>query len=264
MTVCYLCGQSVDASVSTGDHVIPRTLLGKQAPKAKGLDYGGRLRTHAECNNRFGDETYVRKALQLWGALHDSNATFSRPAPGNPKARVLVLNEEKLPGFRPRDLRFFGIHDARNDSMSGFDDPGYYADKPQADLRRTMRCTALSVLAKSAAALLVKRYLADVPSNWDIVCIPRMGDVTRVDLSSFFGETRPFASDIRVWAKAFEAGSRLLLYATGTVMVWFFFLMDGDRNLVDEIRRRSPSDQCFQFQGRTLMDLVGYDWRPAG
>ena len=264
MTVCYLCGQSVDASVSTGDHVIPRTLLGKQAPKAKGFDYGGRLRTHAECNNRFGDETYVRKALQLWGALHDSDATFQRPAPGNPNARVLALNEEKLPGFRPRDLRFFGIHDARNDSVASFDYPEFFAGKPRADLRKTMLCTALSVLAKSAAALLVRRYLAVVPSNWDIVCVPRMGDVTRVDLSSFFGETKPFASDIRVWAKEFEASSWLLLYATGTVMVWCFFLMDDDRNLVDEIRRRLPSDQCLQFQGRTLMDLVGYDWRPAG
>ena len=186
MTVCNLCGRPVDAAVSTGDHVILRTLLGKRVPKTKGFDYGGKLRTHAECNNRFGDETYVRKALQLWGALHDSSATFQRPAPGNPKARVLALNEEKLPGFRLRDLRFFGIHDARNDSTASFDDPEYYADKPQADLRRTMRCTALSVLAKSAAALLVKRYLADVPSSWDIVCVPRMGDVTRADLSSFF------------------------------------------------------------------------------
>ena len=75
---------------------------------------------------------------------------------------------------------------------------------------------------------------------------------------------KPFASDIRVWAKEFEASSWLLLYATGTVMVWCFFLMDDDPDLVDEIRRRLPSDQCLQFQGRTLMDLVGYDWRLAG
>ena len=263
MTVCYLCGQPVDASVSTGDHVIPRTLLGKQAPKAKGFDYGGKLRTHAECNNRFGDETYVRKALQLWGAILDPNATVLRPAPGNLNAHVLVLNEKRLPGFRPRDFRFFGIHDARNDSVANFDDPEYYSDKSRADPMKTALCTALSVLAKSAAALLVRRRLADVPSRWDIVCVPRMGDVTRLDLSTFFGETRPFATDIRVWTNKFEADSWLSLYATGTVMVWFFFLMDDDRHLIDEIRRRFPSDQCLQFQGRTLMDLVGYDWRPA-
>ena len=28
MIVCYLCGEPVDASDGSGDHVIPRTLLG--------------------------------------------------------------------------------------------------------------------------------------------------------------------------------------------------------------------------------------------
>ena len=65
MTICYLCGQPIEDAVTSGDHVIPRTLLGKRPPKAKGFDYGGRLRTHPECNNRFVDETHVRKALQF-------------------------------------------------------------------------------------------------------------------------------------------------------------------------------------------------------
>ena len=264
MTVCYLCGQHVDDSVSTGDHVIPRTLLGNKPPKARGYDYGGRLHTHPECNNRFGDETHVRKALHLLGALHDSTATLVRPAPGNPNARVLALNEEKLPDFGPRDFRFFGIHDARIDSIASFDDPEYYADKPRADPRKTALCTTLSVLAKSAVALLVSRYLTELPSSWNIVCVPYAGDVTGVDLSSFFGETRPFATDIRVWTNRFEAGSWASIYATGTAIVWFFFLMDDDHNLVEAIHRRFPGEQCLQFQGKSLMDLVGHDWPPVG
>lgn len=264
MTVCYLCGQHVDDSVSTGDHVIPRTLLGNKPPRARGYDYGGRLRTHPECNNRFGDETHVRKALHLLGALYDSSATFVRLAPANPNARVFMLNEEKLPSFGPRDFRFFGIHDARTDSRASVDDPRYYVDKPQADPRRTALCTTLSVLAKSAAALLVARQLTEVPSSWNIVCVPYAGDVTGVDLSSFFGETKPFATDIRVWMNRFEADSWVSIYATGTVMVWFFFLMDDDHNLVEAIQRRFPSEQCFQFQGRSLMDLVGHDWSLVG
>ena len=145
MATCYLCGQPVDSSRSTGDHVIPRTLLGARPPKVRGFDYGGRQQTHPECNNGFGDETHVRKALQLLGALHDSEATLSRCSPGNPNARVLALNEEKLPGFAPRDFRFFGIHDARNDSISRLEDPEYYADKPRADPIKTALCTTLSV-----------------------------------------------------------------------------------------------------------------------
>ena len=65
---------------------------------------------------------------------------------------MLALNEATFPGFCRRDLRFFGIHDARNDAMARFDDPEYYTGKPRADLRKTVLCTSLSVLAKSAAA----------------------------------------------------------------------------------------------------------------
>lgn len=61
--VCYLCGKRVDAWDGSGDHVIPRTLLGDRPPKVKGFDYGGKVRTHRACNNRFGDEMHVRKAL---------------------------------------------------------------------------------------------------------------------------------------------------------------------------------------------------------
>ena len=75
MIVCYPCGEPVDASDGSGDHVIPRTLLGDRPPKAKGFECGGKLRTHRMCNNRFGDETHVRMALQLPGALHDSDTT---------------------------------------------------------------------------------------------------------------------------------------------------------------------------------------------
>ena len=142
------------------------------------MDYGGKVRTHRACNNRFGDETHVRKALQLLGALHDSNTTLTRPAPGHLRGRVLALNEATLPGFSPQDFRFFGIHDAKNDSVASFDDPAYYVGKPRADLRRTVLCTSLSVLAKSAAALLVSRHLAELPGSWDIVCVWRAGDAT--------------------------------------------------------------------------------------
>ena len=264
MTVCYLCGEPVYDGAGSGDHVIPRTLLGDRPPKVKGFDYGGTVRAHLECNNRFGDETHVRKALQLLGALHDSRTTFTRAVPGRLKGHVLALNEAMLPGFGRRDLRFFGIYDARNDAMARFDDPEFYTGKPHADLRRTALCTSLSVLAKSAAALLVSRHLAELPGNWDIVCVPYAGDATEADLSAFFGETKPFAPDIRVWTKKFEAGAWTCIYVTGTAMAWFFFLMDEDRSLVEGIRERFPRESCLRFQGKSLMDLVGHDWPLEG
>ena len=52
--------------------------------------------------------------------------------------------------------------------------------------------------------------------------------------------------------------------ATGTATAWFFFLIDDDRNLVEAIQRRFPREQCLQFKGTSLMNLLGHDWRPAG
>ena len=264
MTICYLCGQWVDAAASSGDHVIPRTLIGKRPPRAKGFDYGGRLRTHPECNNRFGDETHVRKALQLLGAIYDPNAAFVQPAPGNLNGLVLALNEETLPGFGPRDFRFFGIHDARDDALASFDNPAYYADKPRADIRKTALCTTLSVLAKSAAALLVSRYLSALPCGWNIVCVPYAGDAAGADLSRFFEKNRPFATDIRLWTNRFEATSWVSIYVTGTVMVWIFFLMNDGRDLAEKIKAKFPCETCLQFKRRSLMDMVGHDWPPVG
>lgn len=173
---------------------------------------------------------------------------------------MLALNGATLPGFGSRDFRFFGIHDARNDPVEGFDDPAYYVGKPRADLRRTVLCTSLSVLAKSAAALLVSRHLEEPPETWEIVCVWRAGDAMAVDLSPVFGETRPFAPDVRVWTKKLGSCSWNLVYATGTAMACFFFLIDDERKLIEGIRERFPGEPCLRFQEASLMDLVGHDW----
>ena len=223
MKVCYLCSQPVDGSRSSRDHVIPRALRGKGPPKVKGFDYGGVLPTHSTCNNGFGDETYVSKALQLLGALCDPKTTFCQSAPGNLKGRVLMLNEARLPGFGLQDFRFFGIHDARSDSMASMDDSDYFTRKPRVYFKKTVRNIILSVLAKSAAALLIKRHLEDLPSNWHIVCVFFVGDATKIDLLAFFRKTKPFAKDIRVGMSRFEASSWVSCYVTGTTKVLYFF-----------------------------------------
>lgn len=259
MRVCYLCNKLIDGSTCSRDHVIPQTLTGKGQPKRKGSDYAKALSTHADCNNRFGDETYVRKALQLWEILRDPDNMLFRPAPGNRNGRSLVLNEEMLPGFGPRDFQFFGIHDARNDPVTSFDVPEYYADKPRADFRKTVLCIVLSVLTKSAAALLVKRYLDNLPSKWNVFCVPGAGGA-RVELRSLFGETKPFARDIQVTPRRLEPNSWTVTYAVDSATVLFFFLMSNDYSLAEGIKERFD---CLQFQGDSLMELVGHDWPPV-
>lgn len=173
---------------------------------------------------------------------------------------MLALNEVKLPGFRPRDFRFSGIHDARNDSPEGFDDPAYYVGKPRTDFRRTVVCTSLTVLAKSAAALLVSRHLAELPDSWDIVCVCGVGDAIGADLAPMFRETRTFAPDVRISAKRFERCSWVSVYVTGSATVCFFFLSDSDRKLVEGIRERFAGVPCLRFQASSLTSLVGNDW----
>ncbi len=237
MEVCYLCNKPIDGSTHSKDHVIPKALTGKGQPKHKDTDYANVLPTHAECNNQFGDETYVGKAFLLWEILRRPNSTPFRPASGNRNGLFLPLNEKMLPGFRPRDFQFFGIHDARNDPVTCFDVPEHYADKPGADLRKTIRCTVLSVLTKSAAALLVKRHLDRKPSEWNVICVPDAAGV-RAELSTLFGETKPFARDIQVTPRPFESNSWALTYSVDSVTVLLFFLMSGDYGLAGGIREQ--------------------------
>ncbi|MCY4557761.1 MAG: hypothetical protein OXF79_15550 [Chloroflexi bacterium] len=260
IVVCYLCGKTVEKSDGTGDHVVPRTLLDHKKPKNKGFEYGGRLYTHAECNNRFGEETYVRKALALLGALHDSHTTIELQTTEDPSIRTLALNEEGLLGFNRRDFQFFGIHDARNDSVLSFSSSNYFSDKPRGDPIKRPLNTTLSVLAKSAAAILMRRHLSALPSSWNIIAIPYAGDVSQLDLSSFLGEAKPFDIGVKVWSKRFQARSWATLYIARTVMVWFFFLMDREVNLVQAVSQKFQDEQCFCFQGESLMQLVNHDW----
>ena len=261
MPICYLCGQPVDSSLRTGDHAIPRTLLDNKKPKVRGFDYGGKLDTHAECNNRFGEETFVRKALDLLGALHDPDTTLKRSLPNNPSIRFLALNAEKLPRFGKRDFLFFCIHDAKGDDVASFSDRGYFENKPRVDPVKRPLFTALSVLAKSAAALLAGRKLETLPCRWNIVAIPYVDDFTQADFATVFGDTKPFGPGVRVWTKEVEPDLWLSLYVTRTAMVYFFFILDDESKAIEAIRSKFQDAQCFQFQGSSLMYLVGYNWR---
>lgn len=73
---------------------------------------------------------------EAYGAICDSNVVFAQPAPGNLNSRVLALNEGIVPGFGPREFRFFGIQHAKDAAVASFDNPTYYADKPRADIRK--------------------------------------------------------------------------------------------------------------------------------
>lgn len=91
-----MCGSSLSNAGSSADHVIPKTLIARTQPKAKGFDYAGTLPTHASCNNEFGPETYAAKALELLEALHNPEFFFEYRHPKEPSALMMAVNSAAL------------------------------------------------------------------------------------------------------------------------------------------------------------------------
>ena len=258
--LCYLCGSNIEESQRTGDHVVQRTLLDHKDPKIPGFDYAGKLVTHAECNNQFGDERYVRKALELLGALRDPDTTLEGEGGEDGSIRFLALRSNNLTNFTKKDFQFFGIHDARFDDVASFTHRGFFENKQPVDPFKRPLFTTLSVLGKSAAALLVRKKLKSLPNSWNIIAFPYSVDYSKVDLTAFFGNTKPFGTYVTVWIKQFESKSWIALYVTKTAMVWFFFVMSDEFPPIEKIRGKFPDAQGFQFQGNYLMELVDYAW----
>ena len=190
--------------------------------------------------------------MHLSEALNDSNTTLTLPAPGELKGQIFWLNGAKFTEFTSREFRFFGIHDAKNGSMASFDKPEYYADNPRTNFRKTVICTTHSVITKSAAAFLVKQYLPDLPKKWYVICVLSVGDITKLELSSLYGKTKPFSKDIQVAVKKFNASSWIVFYATSTMSVLFFFPMEDDGHIVTGIQEKFSIKNAFGSKGKHL------------
>lgn len=261
MDVCYLCGKPVTDGQPSGDHAVPRVLLRGKQPKVRSFDYGGKLPTHATCNNRFRDERYVLRALDLIAALHDPGTVLYHVLPGNPPVRFAAINSGKLPDFTRADLRFFKINDARNDRTGAQHIRPALPGNPF----RLALFVSLSVLAKSAAALLLARHhLGAVPEEWSIVAIPYAGDATKADFSDVFSDQRPFAPGIRVLMGEFTAAS-LALYVTDKAMVYFLIRDARGPSAIESavIRLFQEDVDCLRFNGNSLIQLLDHRWQPA-
>ena len=220
--ICYLCSHPVDQD-SSGDHAVPKLLISRAQPKAKGFDYGGVLATHAECNNRFGPETYCAKALRLIEVLHDPKCVSKFQHKSDPSIRMMALNSECFKGFTKQDLAFFKFIDVRGRTLAEFSAPSFFSDKPKTVPIRDALFVALSILTKSAAALLVARHLHVPPASWDVLAIPYTGATEAHDFDEIFGATKPFDVGVKVWLRRFESGDWFALYRARNVLVFFLF-----------------------------------------
>jgi hypothetical protein len=259
--ICYLCGLPINTShVRTNDHVVPATLITRTQPKAKGFDYGSFLPTHNTCNNRFGDETYVSKALDLLSVLNDPSAGGALQHVLHEEIIILPVDASKLPYFTKRDLQFFKINDARAVPIESFSNPEFYAGQVKANPNCISMLVALNVLAKSAAALLVKRHLDSIPNYWRIYANPYSGDTSGLDFAELVGVTRPFDTNLRIWVAELPNSNWHVIYAAKDALVFFTFAFSNRARLLHKIKTTHSDADTLKFMGTSINELLVSGW----
>lgn len=255
--ICYLCGEEITSEhVNSADHAVPRQLIARKQPKAKGFDYGGSLPTHEPCNNRFGPENYCIKALRLITVLSDPQCVWEFG-----QNRAMGINADCLKEFTEQDLEFFKIIDVRKNSVHDLTMPRFFEGKPRTNIRKEALFVALAVLTKSAAALLVSRYLHEVPSHWRVLAMPYSGATEAADFDEFLGNTKPFDVGVKVWLKPFNSGDWFALYRAYGALVFSLFRFSHDDTIWNGMLDRFQRAQRLSFEGARLNDLINYHWQ---
>ncbi|WP_202841495.1 hypothetical protein [Luteimonas saliphila] len=258
--VCYLCGRPIDSEPASGDHVIPVSLITRDQPKAKGFDYGGKLPTHADCNNRFGPETYVTKALDLLEFLVGADGHGEFQHRDHPHITIKALDASKLPNFTQRDIEFFKFMDVREEDYDAWSKPEFFNGKQKTNPMRDALHVAFSVLAKSAAALLIKRDLHAVPPAWRIYAAPFSGATDAVDFGGILGDTKSFDPGVHVWRKPLSATDWLVVYRARSVLLFLVFVFSGE-NAGATLKQHFQGAEVHEFSGTSLNELLTTGWR---
>jgi hypothetical protein len=257
--ICYLCGLPISNSPASGDHAVPVALISRSQPKAKGFDYAGKLLTHPECNNRFGPETYITKSLELLELLEGADGSAIFQHRDHPEITIQAIDASKLSSFTARDLAFFKFIDVRETDAPDWSNPNFFAGKQKTNAKRDAVQVAMSVLAKSAAALLIKRHLKAVPFAWRIYAIPHSGASDHVDFDHIVGQTEPFDIGVKVWLSQLDATDWIAIYRVGSLLVFFFFVFSG-HNALAAIKPHFPDADIHEFTGSCLNELLSVGW----
>jgi hypothetical protein len=263
---CYLCGKSIVSSDRRSrDHVIPKQFIERDQPKATGYDYGGFLPTHESCNKGFGgldgaSECICQKALRLISVL-EGKPGIALTATKDPDTSIYCIPNTEFGDFSDREQRYFGLIDVSALEMEKWLNPDFYQNrKPMNPMERPINA-ALSVLAKSSSALLVKRHGIPANTYWRIAAKPCHTTLAGADLSPVLGTVKPFENGLKVWIKSFEGGHWFSVFQHRQVFVWFFFAMsDRPAELFHWNKILFDDFPALYYEGENLMGMVGYNW----
>ncbi|HST28732.1 MAG TPA: hypothetical protein VLK26_10235 [Rudaea sp.] len=256
LTACYLCGGDINGD-ATKDHVVPKQMIARAQPRARGYDYAGHIDTHADCNNQFGPERYLRSALQIIGVLHDSEAFTLKQHVANPSLQVLFVNADKLEGLSEPDLLFFKIVDGRQcPEIPGQD---FFAGRERTNIKRDALHVAFSVLAKSSAALLVSRHLKNIPTHWKIYATAFWDESGKFDIDAVAGETIPFDDEVKAWIEPASNSDWQVAYRYKSLVVIFVFTL-SEHDRTRELKNIFGDGDLHKFEGHALKDVLVRGW----
>jgi hypothetical protein len=260
--LCYLCGRQLAAEEVNEDHLFQHQFLDRPQPKAKGFDYAGTMPTHKVCNSKFGNagqgpESICLKALHLLEVLYDPS-TLWKEGIDNPNIRIVAINSRALPEFTKRDVEFFKLIDVTNVAYNEWASGDHLADKKKVNPFATPINVALSTLAKSAAAFLVKRFSYPRQGRWRILSIPYFAQDGDFTLDNLFGDTKPLEVGMKLWIKR-EHNGWLAAYKHNRLLVFFCFESSAS-DFFQKVTNVFRNASCLLYDSEDLISLVAYDW----
>jgi hypothetical protein len=253
--ICYLCGELLTHKEVSEDHVFQKQFVKRPQPKTKGFDYAGTLLTHKECNSLFGGsvrspEALCGKALKVIAIVHGDSAIKER------FDDWILLKETDFADFTEDDFEYFRILSSKNMLLQLCKYPELVLERNP--LRIPMN-VALSTLAKSAAAVLVKRYPVSRNSHWRILAGTYYSK-DDFDLDIFFGRTKPFEVGVKLWIVASNKSSWVAYYKHAQLLTLFGFCFSEDTTLFRLLAEHLRGTELLLYESHTLLGLAGYDW----
>ena len=264
LRLCYLCGEPIEDK-SNEDHVFQQQFLKRKQPKAKGFYYAGVLKTHEKCNKLFGGksagaEAFSKKALELLHVLHDEDCILTRERKDAPSIKIMLISSECLSSFTEEELRFFGMIDVRDKEYQEWTSKEFILRHEKINPFKKPMNTALSVLAKSAAALLVSGFGFWPNPIWRIMAVPHYSESADVDFDRFFGQTKPLEIGIKVWAKRWQNRDWFVAYKYEGLIVFFSFGGSLDNTNFDNVAHVFHDASKLMFESKKLIDLINHNW----
>lgn len=260
---CYLCGNDIsEDEKKSNDHAYPKTLLKRKNPKTKGFEYLGGLPTHSKCNNRFGPEQYAKKGLELLNVLYNQKAVNIFQRTDDPSIQILTINTNFISEFSIQERKYFEIADINGQEYSEWSNPKYLKKQKKVNPFEKPTNISLSVLAKSAAAILIKKiFIKSIQCPWRILAIVNYADDSTIDLDEMYGDRIRLDEEVDIYIKRFaNTKDCLITYKFIHIVLIFHFCFEPGNSSINMYKKSYSDVPLLLFKKDTLNELIDFNW----